>query len=63
MTDACFKRCVAGPADKLTDRQRRCLDGCTGAFLEGFSVAADTLSSIAKKQAAGAGGGGGGGDE
>jgi hypothetical protein len=35
MQSICFKRCVTGVSDKLSDKQRRCLDGCTGAFLEG----------------------------
>lgn len=39
MTELCIKRCVSGPTDKLADRQRRCLDMCTMAFVEGFGVA------------------------
>jgi hypothetical protein len=44
MTDMCFKRCITAPTDKLSDRQRRCLDSCTGAFLDGFGVAVRTRS-------------------
>lgn len=39
MTEVCFKRCVTAPTDKLADKQRRCLDQCTSAFIEGFGVA------------------------
>ena len=39
MTEVCFKRCVTAPTDKLSDKQRRCLDQCTSAFIEGFGVA------------------------
>lgn len=52
MSDVCFKRCVTAPVEKLSDKQRRCMDACTGAFLEGFGVAAETLNNIAKKQSA-----------
>lgn len=54
MGKVCYKRCVTGATEKLTDRQRRCLDACTSSFLEGFEVASDTLTSIMKKQAAAA---------
>jgi hypothetical protein len=39
MMSICLKRCLTSPTDKLTDKQRRCLDSCTSAFLEGFTVA------------------------
>ena len=39
MQSLCFKRCITSPVDKLADRQRRCLDQCLGAFMEGFGVA------------------------
>ena len=39
MTETCFKRCVSAPMEKLADKQRRCLDQCTSAFIEGFGVA------------------------
>jgi hypothetical protein len=39
MQSICFKRCITAPTDKLADRQRRCLDQCLGAFMEGFGVA------------------------
>ena len=39
MHSICFKRCIQAPTDKLADRQRRCLDQCLGAFMEGFGVA------------------------
>jgi hypothetical protein len=43
MTKVCFERCVSAPVEKLADKQRRCLDQCTGAFIEGFSVAVSVL--------------------
>ncbi len=35
----CIKRCVSTPDGRLTDKQKRCLDNCVGAFKEGFGVA------------------------
>ncbi len=52
MISVCVKRCLSSPADKLSDKQRRCLESCTSAFLEGFGVAAETFASIAKRSAA-----------
>ena len=49
MLKVCFERCVQKPEERLTDRQRRCLDQCTGAFLEGFSAANDAMGAIIKK--------------
>lgn len=50
LTKVCFERCVPGPADgRLGDKQRRCLDACSGAFLEGYGVAV----SVAPGSAAG----------
>ena len=51
MTSTCIKRCLDKPSDKLSDRQRRCLDACTASFLEGFQTAAETFASIAKRSA------------
>jgi hypothetical protein len=39
MIGLCFERCVTVPDARLTDKQRRCLDACAGAFLEGYQVA------------------------
>lgn len=39
MTTVCFERCISGPTEKLSDKQRRCLDACTSSFLEGFQIA------------------------
>ena len=39
MSSICFKRCIPSPMEKLADRQRRCLEQCVGAYLEGFGVA------------------------
>ena len=55
MLRTCFERCVTKPEDKLADRNRRCLDQCTGAYLEGFGLASQALGAIFKKE----GGGGG----
>ncbi len=52
MTTVCFERCVSGPTEKLSDKQRRCLDACTSSFLEGFQVATETVQNIAKKESA-----------
>jgi Tim10/DDP family zinc finger len=52
MISLCFDRCVPTPTPKLEDKQRRCLDMCSSAFLEGFGVATEAFSSIAKRQAA-----------
>lgn len=38
MNTICFRRCVPSPMD-VGDRQRRCLQQCVGAFLEGWGVA------------------------
>ena len=50
MMRACTERCVTKPDERLGDRQRRCLDQCTGAFLEGFGLASEALGAILKKQ-------------
>ena len=47
MHSICFKRCITAPTDKLADRQRRCLDQCLGAFMEGFGVAVRCRSHAA----------------
>ena len=49
MSSLCIRRCVSSPTDKLSDRQRRCLDMCTASFVEGFGVAvsAAALSATA----------------
>jgi ferredoxin-like protein FixX len=52
MIKLCFTRCVTSPDGQLSGKQSRCLDQCTSSFMEGFQVAADTLASLAKKQAA-----------
>ena len=52
MLKVCFERCVTKPEEKLTDRNRRCLDQCTGAFLEGFGLASEALGAILKKSGA-----------
>jgi hypothetical protein len=52
MIKICFERCVTSPDGQLSSKSTRCLDQCTGSFMEGFQVAADTLASLAKKQAA-----------
>lgn len=49
MLKVCLERCVALDS-RLTDKQRRCLDGCTGAFMATFAVASETVSSVVKKQ-------------
>jgi hypothetical protein len=38
MNTICFRRCVPSPME-VGDRQRRCLQQCVGAFLEGWGVA------------------------
>jgi hypothetical protein len=53
MLKVCFERCVSKPDERLTDRQRRCLDQCTGAFRDGLGVASEVMSAILKKQGAG----------
>jgi hypothetical protein len=53
LSTVCITRCLSGgPTEKLTDRQRRCLDACTSSFLEGFQVSAETFAAIAKRSAA-----------
>jgi hypothetical protein len=39
MISSCFERCVTAPDARLTDKQRRCLDMCSGAFIEGYGLA------------------------
>lgn len=39
MISTCFERCVSSPDARLSDKQRRCLDMCAGAFLEGYGLA------------------------
>ena len=39
MIDVCFQRCVSAPEERLSDKQRRCLDACAGAFIEGYQIA------------------------
>jgi len=52
LSSVCITRCLSGgPTEKLTDRQRRCLNACTSSFLEGFQVSAETFASIAKRSA------------
>ena len=58
MLRICFERCVTKPEERLADRNRRCLDQCTGAFLEGFGLASEALGAILNK-GGGAGGGAG----
>lgn len=60
MLRVCFERCVTKPEERLADRNRRCLDQCTAAFLEGFGLASEALGAILKR-GGGAGGGSGGG--
>ena len=43
MNTICFRRCVPSPVD-VGDRQRRCLQQCVGAFLEGWGVAVRAFS-------------------
>ena len=50
MISVCIARCVGAPAEgRLGDRQRRCLDGCASAWMEGYGIAAETLNAIAQK--------------
>ena len=44
MNTICFRRCVPSPVD-VGDRQRRCLQQCVGAFLEGWGVAVRGICS------------------
>ena len=48
----CFERCVPKPEERLTDRQRRCLEHCGAAFIEGFSVASDAAGALLKREVA-----------
>ena len=47
----CVARCLpSAPADKLTERQRRCLEDCAVSFQETYRVAGETLASIYKRE-------------
>ena len=45
MNTICFRRCVPSPVD-VGDRQRRCLQQCVGAFLEGWGVAVRCMCRV-----------------
>lgn len=57
MLRVCFERCVTKPEDRLTDRNRRCLNQCTESFLEGFGLASEALGAILKRSSSASGGG------
>ena len=47
----CIARCLpTAPGDKLTERQRRCLEDCAVSFQESYRVAGETLASIYKRE-------------
>ena len=39
MIDVCFQRCISAPEERLTDKQRKCLDACSSCFVEGYQLA------------------------
>jgi hypothetical protein len=51
MNTICFRRCVPSPMD-VGDRQRRCLQQCVGAFLEGWGVAVRFFFADVRRRAA-----------
>ena len=53
MNTICFRRCVPSPVD-VGDRQRRCLQQCVGAFLEGWGVAVRAFSLRLRSRLCGA---------
>ena len=47
----CIARCLpSAPGEKLSERQRRCLEDCAVSFQESYRVAGETLASIYKRE-------------
>jgi len=60
MSDKCFKKCVYSPSSALSSSEQKCLDNCSGRFMEVFNLINTTYMKRLGQEMSGAGGIGGG---